>query len=243
MNVLLFDDRDLENSSSPNRLVLRDQRAVHTHTILKAQPGAEIRVGKIEGLMGRATVVESNATELTLEIGELTQESPTPSRVELILALPRPKSLKRTLRAIANLGIKRVHLINSFRVDKSYWTAPALQPETLRATLLEGLSIARDTRMPEVKLHKLFKPFAQDVAPHLHSGHAFVAHPVSQGIVRTTQDISKSAPQAHVAVGPEGGFTEYEVGLLNEAGFESFSLGDRIYSVENAVPVLTALFR
>lgn len=238
MNVLLFDDRDLAGS----RITLRDQRATHAHAILKVQAGSEIRVGKIDGRMGRATVIESGASELTLEIGELTQEPPAPNRVELVLALPRPKSLKRTLRAIANLGIKRVHLINSYRVDKSYWTAPALQPEILRATLLDGLSIARDTRLPEVKLHKLFKPFAQDVAPHLHAGHAFVAHPVSSGGTRSAKDIPREAKRVHIAVGPEGGFTDYEVGLLNEAGFESFSLGDRIYSVENAVPVLTALF-
>ncbi len=236
MNVLLFDDRDITQASS--RITLRDHRAVHAHTILKVQTGDSLRVGKIEGLMGTAIVVSSAADELTVDLGELTENSPAPSRVELILALPRPKSLKRTLRAIANLGIKRVHLINSVRVDKSYWTAPALQPEVLRATLLEGLSIARDTRMPEVKLHKLFKPFAQDVAPHLNSGQAFVAHPSA----RKSQDLPANG-NVQIAIGPEGGFTDYEVGLLGEAGFESLSLGERVYSVENAVPVLTALFR
>lgn len=236
MNVLLFDDRDI--TPSPSRLTIHDHRAVHARTILKVQAGDSLRVGKIEGFMGTATVVSSSAEELTLEIGELTQASPEPSRVELILALPRPKSLKRTLRAIANLGIKRVHLINSVRVDKSYWTAPALQPDTLRATLLEGLSIARDTHVPEVKLHKLFKPFAQDVAPHLHTGNAFVAHPAA----RKDQTLPKNGT-VQIAIGPEGGFTDYEVGLFSEAGFETLSLGDRVYSVENAVPVLTALFR
>lgn len=240
MNVLLFDDRDLSGSS--DRLVFRDHRATHAHSVLKVQPGDQLRVGKVDGLLGTAIVLESKSDELKVDIVELAQAPPPESRVELVLALPRPKSLKRILRAIANLGIKRVFLINSVRVDKSYWTAPALAPETLRSTLLEGLSIARDTKLPEVSLHKLFKPFAQDLAPHLHSGNAFVAHPVSNHRTRSPSEIPKTVGRIPLAIGPEGGFTNYEVGLLNEAGFESLSLGERIYSVENAVPVLTALF-
>ncbi|HBM49766.1 MAG TPA: 16S rRNA (uracil(1498)-N(3))-methyltransferase, partial [Marinobacter sp.] len=45
---------------------------------------------------------------------------------------------------------------------------------------------------------------------------------------------------AALCIGPEGGFTDYEVGKLEEAGCQSVHLGPRILRVETAVPVLVS---
>jgi RsmE family RNA methyltransferase len=203
-------------------------------------------------MMGTAEVVTLTPT-VVLEIKALEELPPQKSPVELILALPRPKSLRRILRATANIGIKSIHVIHSYRVEKSYWSAPALTPEILRASLLEGLSIAKDTVLPAVQLHKLFKPFAQDVAPGLRSERAFVAHPADSSSESQNENAEISQPFKHplthlrgpipVAIGPEGGFTEYEVNLFNEAGFENLSLGDRVLSVETAIPTIETYLR
>lgn len=240
MNVILFEEHELVPQGESFGLRLRDHRAHHAIKILKPTVGETLRVGQIGGRTGTATVEALDDDEIRLQIIELNTEPPEPSRIELILALPRPKSLKRTLRAIANLGIKSIHLINSVKVDKSYWGAPALEPLTMRQSLLDGLAIARDTAMPQVRLHKLFKPFAQDVAPHLIESEGYVAHPA-----RTTSHLEPARPGSRipVAIGPEGGFTDYEVKLFNEAGFKNLSLGERLYSVETAVPVIESFFR
>lgn len=243
MNIVLFDDKDTIDSTSPRDVIVRDKRALHIQNILKLVPGSKFRVGRIgePGKIGTAQIVESTPDTVRFHLIDLSNDPPAPSPVELILALPRPKSLKRCLRAVANLGIKSIHLIHSIRVEKSYWTAPALNPDILRETLLEGLSIAGDTHLPTVRLHRLFKPFVQDVAPHLVVSDAYVAHPERTGNVRSTISIS-SAP-IPVAIGPEGGFSDYEVGLFHEAGFKNLSLGSRIYSVECAVPVIDSMIR
>ena len=176
-----------------------------------------------------------------LEIKSLNDPPPPKSPIELILALPRPKSLRRIFRAMANIGVKSVHIIHSYRVEKSYWSAPALKPELLRVSLLEGLSIAKDTILPEVHLHKLFKPFAQDLAPLLKAERSFVAHPSE--ISSSISTIPLTDKPVLIAIGPEGGFTEYEVNLFNEAGFENLSLGSRVLSVETAIPTLETFLR
>mgnify|MGYP003376684016 FL=1 len=43
-----------------------------------------------------------------------------------------------------------------------------------------------------------------------------------------------------LAVGPEGGFTDFELTLFGSAGFSAFTLGPRILRVETALPALAA---
>jgi RsmE family RNA methyltransferase len=73
-------------------------------------------------------------------------------------------------------------------------------------------------------------------------GDAFVAHPGADD--ETLRPAPRAThPRVQLAIGPEGGFTDYEVGLFKEAGFQTLSLGSRIYSVECAIPVLEATLR
>ena len=110
----------------------------------------------------------------------------------------------------------------------------------MRQTLLDGLAIARDTNLPLVRFHNLFKPFAQDIAPHLVETEGYVAHPAKTAGL---PQVARTNTRVPIAIGPEGGFSDYEVGLLNEAGFKNLSLGERVYSVETAVAVIESLFR
>lgn len=251
VNIVLFDHDDFVKPSAANssgRIAVHDHRASHIRKVLKLEVGAAFRIGRVGDRIGIGRIVESTANgeygTVIFEVESLDQEPPTASPVELILALPRPKSLKRCLRAIANLGIKSVHLIHSIRVEKSYWTAPALKPDIARSAMLEGLAIACDTRLPIIRQHHLFKPFVQDVAPHLVCETALVAHPDKRGDKESRLSFeSLSGNSIQIAIGPEGGFSDYEVGLFNEAGFRNFSLGSRVYSVECAIPVIEATIR
>jgi RsmE family RNA methyltransferase len=130
--------------------------------------------------------------------------------------------------------VKRLVLLNAFRVEKSYWGSPALEPDLMREQMAIGLEQARDTLFPDVELKPLFKPFVEDELPGLAQGTlCLVAHPGA----------SEPCPRnpgrgVTLAIGPEGGFTSYEIEMLVKAGFAPVHCGDRILSVETAVPVL-----
>jgi len=133
------------------------------------------------------------------------------------------------------MGVKQVALLGSYRVEKSYWGSPLLEPEALRAELLLGLEQGRDTRLPRVELHRFFKPFVEDELDALFPvGARLLAH--EQATVPIEALPGPDARRAVLAVGPEGGFTPYETGLLEARGFRSFSLGPRALRVEAAVP-------
>ena len=164
----------------------------------------------------------------------LDQPPPSAMPLTLLLALPRPKALKRILQAVAAMGVKRIVLIHTWRVEKSFWESPTLESASVREQLILGLEQARDTVLPEVTVRRRFKPFVEDELPALVGDtRALLAHPAA----------SQRCPHGVIgrvtlAVGPEGGFTEYEIAQLAGRSFEPVSLGPRPLRVEHAVPAL-----
>ena len=229
MNLLLFSRDELGGDAS---LVLRDRRLVHLREVLRVQVGDAVAVGEIDGAMGRGIVRELGPERARLEVS-LTDAPPPPLGVELLLALPRPKILRKVLQAAAQMGCKRVALLGSYRVEKSYFGSPLLAPQAIREQLLLGLEQGRDTRLPEVSLHRFFKPFVEDALEAIFPAMArLLPHPKAEaGIVGV-------APPAVLAIGPEGGWTEYEARTLEARGFVPYSAGPRILRVDVAVPYL-----
>lgn len=226
--VLLPDD-----FISPSRVLLDGRRKVHIETIQRAQTGVCLRVGKLNGLIGTGCIVRLDSQALELDV-VFADPPPAALALTLLLALPRPKMLKRILQTVSAMGVKNIHLINSYRVDKSYWSSPLLHADKLRAQLILGLEQACDTVLPTVHLHQRFKPFVEDELPQLVKGtKAFVAHP---GVAQLCPLEVEQA--LTLAIGPEGGFLSYEINKLEECGFLPISLGPRILRVETAVPVL-----
>ncbi|MFV0478089.1 MAG: 16S rRNA (uracil(1498)-N(3))-methyltransferase [Parahaliea sp.] len=227
MNLLLFSQADL---ITPKRLRLTDRRLQYLHEVHRAQVGDTLRVGQINGLIGTGQLeqLDNNSAEVSFQ---LNTPPPPALPVTVVLALPRPKMLRRILHATAEFGVKQLYLINSARVEKSYWQTPVLRPESVREFFLQGLEQGRDTYLPQLHLESRFKPFIEDRLPALASGkRCLLAHPGPADKLLASNDKSDTL----LAIGPEGGFIPYEVDKLLTAGFEPVSLGTRILRVENA---------
>ena len=230
MNLILLQDEDF---IAAGRVQLTGRRLQHVAQVHRAALGDELRVGRVDGLLGhgRVSVLSEQCLELDVV---LDQSPPLPLPITLILALPRPKMLKRVLQSVSSLGVKKIYLLNSYRVDKSFWSSPLLTQEKLREQLLLGLEQARDTVVPQITLCPRFKPFVEDDLPEISAGTAaYVAHPGATQVCPHDLDCKMT-----LAIGPEGGFIPYEVAKLQECGFTPVSLGERILRVETAVPVL-----
>ncbi|NHN37655.1 16S rRNA (uracil(1498)-N(3))-methyltransferase [Pseudomaricurvus alcaniphilus] len=230
MNLLLLEDSDF---TAANRVTLRGRRLQHILEVHQLASGASVRAGRLNGAIGSALVEHISGSEAQLRV-DLTREPPPPLPLTLIVALPRPKMIKRIVQTIATMGVKKLVFLNSYRVEKSYWQSPLLEPEKLHQQLLLGLEQGVDTLLPDIRLVKRFKPFVEDELPQLCAGkRALVAHP------RAASTCPEPLAQETVLViGPEGGFIDYEIDKLIQAGCQSVHLGPRILRVETAVPVL-----
>jgi len=230
MNLILLLPEDFIDQQ---HIRLQGRRLEHVQNVHRGRVGQKFSVGLINGNIGRGTVIEVDKESLLMQVN-FDQAPPAALPLTLLLALPRPKMLKRVLQTVSAMGVKKIILLNSYRVEKSYWQTPLLSPAAVKEQLVLGLEQAKDTVMPEVSLQKRFKPFVEDELPTLIKGRrAFVAHP------RTAQVCPRQCEEDLVlAIGPEGGFIDYEVDKLIATGFEAVHLGPRILRVENAVPAL-----
>ncbi len=234
MNLILLFEEDFLHS---DRVCLSGRRYDHITNIHRVVVGDTLRVGLLNGLIGHGRILNLSSDELEMKI-VLDQQPPEPLSVTLLLALPRPKMLRRILQSITSIGVKKVYLINSYRVDKSYWGSPLLHPEKLQEQLLLGLEQSCDTVLPQVYLRPRFKPFVEDDLPDISfATTAYVAHP---GMGEVCPQPLQSP--ACLAIGPEGGFIPYEVEKLQTCGFIPVNLGERILRVETAVLVLLSRF-
>jgi 16S rRNA (uracil1498-N3)-methyltransferase len=231
MNLILLQNADFIEGTG--RVRLEGRRLKHIREVQRAEVGDELCVGLTGGLVGTGTVVSADRAVMEMDV-RFSQGPPPSLPVTLILCLPRPKMLRRVLIGAASAGVKKIFLINSFKVEKSYWQSPVLQAESIEKQLILGLEQARDTVMPEVLFRHLFKPFVEDELPRIMQDTlAVLAHPAA----------GEPCPRAvegpvTLAVGPEGGFTPYEVEKIVSCGFRAVSVGKRILRVETAVPLL-----
>nr|WP_219736129.1 16S rRNA (uracil(1498)-N(3))-methyltransferase [Pseudomonas chlororaphis] len=230
--MLLLEEADF---IAADRVILRDRRLTHMQEVHRAAVGDSLRVGRIGGLMGSAELLRLEPGEAELQVS-LDQPPPTKLPLTLVLALPRPKMLRRVLQTVAAMGVPRLVLVNSYRVEKSFWQTPFLEPEAIREQLILGLEQARDSVLPEVVIEKRFKPFVEDRLPALVEGTlGLVGHPGRYPACPRGLD-----EPVTLAIGPEGGWIPYEIELLGKSGLQPVQLGERILRVETAVTALLA---
>lgn len=234
MNLLLLVDEDFLPDGTAR---LTGRRAQHAREVLRAEPGETLRVGRLGGRVGTGEVLENTEGLLHLRV-TLTESPPPRAGVDLLLAIPRPKALKKVLPAVASLGVDRVVLVNAARVEKSYFDSKVLAPAFLQELLLQGLEQARDTHLPEVLVRERFRPFVEDELDSLFGPQALrlLPHPPARQPLTATG--VGAAPRVVLAIGPDGGWVPFEADLLEAHGFHPFTLGPRILRVETAVPVL-----
>lgn len=228
----------------------------HIHKVLGAAVGDTLKIGQLGGNLGTAIIDEMTADYVQLRDVQLTHAPPPKLDITVILALPRPKVLRRLIMDMTALGVRDIVLVNSYRTQKSYWQSPML--DRLDEFVLEGLQQGVDTIAPRISLKKRFKPFIEDELAGLMTNRAIVAHPYSelsflQYLQQTQQDIeqtqiahsdlytkslAKSALPSVVCIGAEGGWIDYEIALLALQGCQAVTVGSRVLRTEAAVNVI-----
>lgn len=230
MNLVLFEQSEVGEFG---RVKASGARAKHLLNVLKVPPGHQVRVGIIDGPMGIGTIAGVSPESVTLDC-VFDATAPERPRVDLLLAVPRPKVLRRLWAQLSALGVGQVILTNAEKVERDYFDSSVMQDEGYRPLLIEGLQQARDTRLPLVSIHKRFTVLIEDDLDRLFpSGHRLVAHPGSGRSFRSVLSPADT-DRVLVAIGPEGGWNGFELALLEAHGFVRAGLGSRTLTTTTA---------
>jgi RsmE family RNA methyltransferase len=236
VNLILLDQEELRHDNSA---ILREQRATHIRRVLAAAPGNTIRIGIVDGAVGTARIDALDDTSVTLSC-TLHEVPPRPA-VDLLLALPRPKVTRRLFAQCAALGVDRLMLTNASRVERDYFDTHILSPDVSRPLLIEGLQQARDTHLPRISVHRQFRILVEDVLDDWVPVATRVVADPGKG-QRLHSLVREARPdRVLLALGPEGGWNDFERRLLESRGFTPISMGMRTLRSDTACVALLAL--
>ncbi|MSP15134.1 MAG: RsmE family RNA methyltransferase [Myxococcales bacterium] len=238
MNLVLLEPEEVDASGA---VVLRGRRARHLWEVLRVAPGRVLKVGVVRGSLGRAEVTRATAEEVVLA-ARFDESAPVTPELDVILAVPRPKVLSRVLVTLAAFGVRRIDLVNAWRVDKSFLGSSRLDEAALGAALRLGCEQGGTTWVPEVATRPLLVPFLDEVlAPRLAAdgarGVLLLAHP---GVPQTLESAVPAGTlgSSCVAIGPEGGWIAEERASFAQLGFVEVAIAPAILRVEAAAAAL-----
>jgi RsmE family RNA methyltransferase len=225
VNLLLFDPAELTGDT----LTLADRRAHHLRTVLGVNIGDSVRAGEVGGRTGTAQILSDDGSAYTLRIA-LDGPPSQPIPVELVLAVPRPKVITRTLEIAASFAVRSIDLTNAWKVDKAYLRSPRLDPQALALAARFGAEQGATTHIPQIAVHDRLMALLDAKFPSP-GGLRLIAHPGAPPLERA---VTRSELTT-LAIGPEGGWIDREVETFVARGFTPVSLGAPILRVEAAV--------
>jgi RsmE family RNA methyltransferase len=224
MNIILF-----KESPADNDIEIKGRYFKHLKYVLKASKGSTFRAGIINGNEGFIKIIKEKKDAYTVRFENNKIQSQRPSleinrTIDIILALPRPKELKRIFRVIATLAVRKIYLIRAYRVEKAYFGSSVLKKAS--EFFLSGMEQGGHTLMPEIEIFSLFRPFVEDIFPRKcgQYGHIFFPQPsgrtpLPDGIKSYSEiagigseKLTWDSNQKELLIfGPEGGWIQFEI--------------------------------
>ena len=216
---------------------LSERASTHVVRVLKKGPGDPLLAGIINGPIGMVPIL--GVEEGRVIIGRPQGAPPVTPPVDIILAMPRPKVMKRLWAPLASMGVGSITIIGGDRVESCYFDSHAVTPDLYQPRLIEGLEQVRDSRLPGVVIEPSFDRFASVLLPAWSTdGVRILAHHEGSSSMRNTVQPGR---RVTIAIGPEGGWSRKENEVFSAHGFIPVSLGPRTLRTDTALIALLAL--
>ncbi len=203
--------------------------AHHLATVLRARPGDAVSLFNGDGAEYQALVVEVHKKQVTIDVtGRHSPQRELDFRLEVAAPLPKGDRGDFLLEKLTELGVSR---FVPLRTERSIVHPREARLDKLERAVIEASKQCGRNVLMEIGPLTDWAGYCRDVEL---PAERLVGHLGSKPIpaVQRTGGIA-------VAVGPEGGFTDAEVLVAQNAGWITVGLGPRILRVETAALALT----
>jgi 16S rRNA (uracil1498-N3)-methyltransferase len=249
--------RFLADEIVADRAILTGDHAAHLYRVLRARPGQEFDVAG-QGRVRRGRIVEADEKRVVFTLGEdvAGAEAAHPA-VHLWLAVFKFDRMEWAIEKATELGAARIVPLITARTEAHLGAAAARRVERWRRIAREASQQSRRIAEPEIAEPEKLRREALAVAGR----RLLLSESEKQVSLRVALEASRTPPRAerstaaesclpmadagagpiHLAVGPEGGWTEAEKKLYDECGWQAVSLGPTILRAETAAVAALAI--
>lgn len=219
---------------------LPKEEAKHALRVLRLGVGDE--VSAMDGQGGRflAVIDAVNGESVTLKLTEELPGNEAPVEITLYQGLPKADKLDFIVQKITELGAVRLVPVKMERcVVKLDEKDARKRRERLEKIAHEATKQCKRAAMPEILEAMTWKQAVQDMKEL-----DLTIVPWEEARSVRIKDVFKQQPGAKrigIVIGPEGGMSESEVALMQEAGVLPVTLGPRILRAETAAVASVAM--
>lgn len=263
MNIVLFSDDDCatpdcindgcvfykndEHTNGGFVFYKNDERYLHIKKILNLKEGDVFKAGIINGKIGEALISHLSEEKILFSFcpnkpdkgiadkgADKIETRPLPlPPIKIILGFPRPIQLRRILRDAASLGFAEIVLCGTELGERSYLKSNLSSPEEIKKYLLDGISQAGQTLLPEFSFCNSVKEALKNLKTASFKGSKVL---LDIGVFPSLSTFKmKKGEELTIAIGSERGWTQNERESFLAEGFISYSMGKRILRTETAL--------
>ena len=228
---------------SQGDLSLDEREAHHARDVLRLAEGAAVEVFDDAGATASATLIYRNSREVLVRVDSI--QPPPASSVKLVIASAIPKGARADwmVEKLSELGVDIfVPLATARSVVLPEGQQKRLRWERIAAEAAKQSRRAGVMRIePLINLESLIQRVAENHAAAGYGSTSPAALPIAQAVDR--RQARSPISSWNIAIGPEGGWTEQEIAMLDQANFLSIKLTSSVLRVETAAIAAAAVMK
>lgn len=229
MNLFYFPDLKHDETI----VDLKSDEIQHITKVLRNGPGDELIATNGEGWAFRLKIIEASKKSIRCEVlnSKLYERLPH-HNLHIGFGILRLRDrLEFAIEKAVELGVGGIHLINADRSERSN-----IKLDRLDAIAASAMKQSLQVYKPELFLHNSLDAFLQS-----YSGNIIAAHEMSVDPIQKQLKSSMLNEKLAILVGPEGGFSDRETGILESKQIPLVSLGPIRMRAETAVLKLISI--
>jgi len=230
--------RFIADEVEADRAALVGERAAHLSKVLRAQIGQQFDIAA-NGSVRRGEIISVSADRVDFVLHEAADApSSTQREVTLLLSIFKFDRMEWALEKAVELGVATIVPVVARRTETHLASAAEKRVERWRRIAREASQQSRRNSEPEIA-----SPLKlQDAIANPLGSCVVLSEHDSPARVSLKQIFAKNQSEPlTLAIGPEGGWTEEELGLFKKNGWQFASLGPTILRAETAAIAALAI--